>query len=352
MPTPAITDAELIETCEAVLKHGNITRAGKALGKDRVTIQCRVKTATKRGLWDADKKQILSKPDIYVPPLPSEDLPTDELIQLRLKQFALKKVAKEARRLIPVHVKIDGPIAITHFGDPHIDDDGCDIKQLTADIETIRNTKGMFAANVGDLQNNWIGSLGRLYGAQSTSAKQGWQLVEWMMTTIKWLYLVGGNHDAWSGAGDPLKWITRDQVGVYEAWGVRINLIFPNGKQVRINARHDFSGHSMWNPNHGPVKAIKAGWRDHILTCGHKHETGFGPPLKDPATGLISWPLRCAGYKIFDGYGDQLGLPDQNISPSITTIIDPRCADDDPNLITPILNCQRAAQILTAMRAA
>lgn len=285
------------------------------------------------------------------PELPNGDLDIDELRAFRRKVFTRKDEGAKARKLIPIKVNLDGPVGILHFGDPHIDDDGCDFPRLEADVELVKKTEGLFAGNVGDLHNNWIGRLARLYANQSTTAKQAWMLVEWFVQSVPWLYIVKGNHDLWSGSGDPLDFIKKySEVGVMEAHGARLELNFPNGKKVRVNARHDFSGHSMWNPNHGPVKAIKAGWRDHILTCGHKHETGFGPPLKDPASGLISWPLRCAGYKRHDGYGEELGLPDQNISPSILTVINPQFEDDDPRLITPFLSADEGADYLKYLR--
>lgn len=144
----------------------------------------------------------------------------------------------------------------------------------------------------------------------------------------------------------------RHQQGVYEYHGARLNLNFPNGKQVRINARHDFRGHSMWNPSHGVAKAAQMGWRDHILTCGHKHVSGY-QPLKCPATGLISHAMRVAGYKQYDYYGQrEMGLPDQNISPAFTTIIDPQYDDDDPRLISVKFDVQDAADYLTYRRRA
>lgn len=349
-PSQIISDDELIKTCQTLVECGGKKQAAKKLGLSRSAIQHRVHTAEAKGLFDDKTGTLLKQPSFSVNPLPSEEMPISELLAFRTRQFTQKSIAHQARKLIEIQIKVPGPIGITHFGDPHVDDDGCNIVQLQDDLNTIKATTGMFGANLGDLHNNWVGRLARLYGEQSTSAKQAWQLVEWLINEIPWLYLVGGNHDAWSGAGDPLKWITRSQVGVFEAWGVRLNLRFPSGKQVRINARHDFEGHSMWNPNHGPVKAVKMGWRDHILTCGHKHETGFGPPLKCPATGLISWPLRAAGYKVIDRYASEKGLPDQNISPSITTIIDPQYGDDDPRLITPFLHAQEAAEFLTYKR--
>jgi hypothetical protein len=97
------------------------------------------------------------------------------------------------------------------------------------------------------------------------------------------------------------------------------------------------------------MKAIQGGWRDHILTCGHLHTSACGV-LKDPSTGLISHALRVAGYKRWDSYATELGLPDQCISPSVVTIIDPRHDDDDPRLITVLLDTETAADYLTFLR--
>ena len=282
-------------------------------------------------------------------PLPSE-LPTaEELLKLREKEFDRKNTAENARKLVPVRVKLDGPIGILHLGDPHVDDPGTDIYALQRHVRLIQQTPGLFGANVGDLHNNWVGRLARLYAEQSTTAQQAWVLVEWLVTSCDWLYLILGNHDCWTGAGNPIDWMRRGTIGVTEAHGARLALTFPNGKVVRINARHDFTGHSMWSPIHGAAKAVQMGWRDHILTCGHKHTSGF-VCLKCPATGLLSHAIRVAGYKIHDSYGKEKGLPNQNISPAFGTIIDPRFEDDDPRLIHTVYCPEHAADYLTWLR--
>lgn len=303
-----------------------------------------------RWIQKAKKDGIEEKPEFEIGELPSELPPTDEILERRRKEFARKDKFKKSRKLIDVKVNLDGPIGILHFGDPHVDDPGTDIVTLERHLKLVSDTDGLMGANVGDLHNNWVGRLSHLYGQQSTSAQEAWALVEWMVSSIDWLYLIGGNHDCWSGAGDPLKWMTRTQPGASESWGARLNLKFPNKREIRVNARHDFHGHSQWNPNHGPAKAIKMGWRDHILTCGHKHTTGMGPPDKCPATGLISWPIRVAGYKVHDRYADELGLPDQNISPACLTIIDPSKADNDPNCIVPFLAIEQGVEYLKWLR--
>lgn len=282
---------------------------------------------------------------------PAEELPpVDELLEKRKRSFARKQTATVARKLIDVAVKIDGPIGIVHAGDPHLDDDGTDLALVEAHLNIIDTTPGLWGANVGDLQNAWIGRLARLWAEQSTSAQEAWQLVEWYVTKLDPIYLVGGNHDAWVGHGDPLQWIVRHQIGVYEAAGVRLALKFPNKKEVRINARHDFAGHSMWNPNHGLMRAVQMGWRDHLLTAGHKHQAFISGPMKAPADGMLSWAIRCGTYKVNDRYAKERGLDDQIAFSACVTIIDPRHADDDIRLITVIPDVEQGANYLTWLR--
>jgi hypothetical protein len=282
-------------------------------------------------------------------PIPSE-LPTaDELLARRSTQFARKKTAIDARHLIPVRVTCDGPIGIVHMGDPHVDDDGTDIDTLRRHVGIINQTDGLFGANVGDFSNNWVGRLARLYGQQTLSAAEAWVLVEWLVRSTQWIYLVGGNHDLWSGAGDPIQWMARAARVQYEAHGMRIGLQFPGGREIRINARHDFSGRSQWNTAHGPAKAAQLGWRDHVLVCGHTHVSGY-QVLRDPASGLISHALRVGSYKTYDRYAEEKGLPNQTFMVAPVTIIRPQFADDDNRLITVVFDAESGADYLTWLR--
>lgn len=293
--------------------------------------------------------KIIEQSPFEVEDRPPEDIPIDELITHRKKQYKIKKNFKESRQLVNIDIKIDGPIGIAHFGDPHVDDDGTDLSQILMYMSVLNKTEGMFAGNLGDIQNNWIGRLSHLYGQQSTSAKESWRLTEYFVSKMNWLYLVAGNHDVWSGDGDPLEFIMRDHKGLYERWGARMNLRFPNGKNITLNARHTFKGNSQWNTAHGVAKAAQMGWADHILTCGHTHVSGY-QVIKNPANGLISHALQVASFKIMDGYADKLGLDDKNIFNCPVTIIDPQYEDNDNRLITTIFNPIVAAGYLTYLR--
>ena len=140
-------------------------------------------------------------PVIMAPPSP--ELPIADLVADRKRRFELRSAHEDARKLIPVTVRSLQPIGILHFGDPHIDDDGSDISLLEEHARLVRETPGLYGATVGDITNNWIGRLAHLYSQQSTTACEAWRLAEWFIGEVRdWLYLVGGNHDAWSGAGD------------------------------------------------------------------------------------------------------------------------------------------------------
>lgn len=257
--------------------------------------------------------------DVIAPP-PVSDV--TELIERRKAQFARKSEHEQHARLIPVRIRIDGPVGILHFGDPHVDDDGTDIAQIERHKQLVSDTEGLFAANVGDTTNNWIGRLARLYAQQSTTAEDAWMLAEWFVGGMQWLYIVGGNHDTWSGAGDPLKWISAQTGSHYAADEVRMCLTFPRGSDVVVNARHDFAGSSQWNAAHGPAKAAQMGCRDDILICGHKHKCGYNPVV-DPHSGKVMHALQVGSYKVYDRYAKSRGFRDQHISPCVLTVIDP-----------------------------
>ena len=292
---------------------------------------------------------ILEKNEFSIGELPIDEMNIDDIISYRKKRYQQKYNAYKNRQLININIHKNGPIGICHFGDPHVDDDGTDLAEIYSLCDLIRETDGLFAGNLGDVQNNWVGRLTYLHGQQSTTAKEAWLISEHFLNSVEWLYLIAGNHDVWSGDGDPLDFIMRDKKTLYKQHGARMNLRFPNGKTVRISARHQFRGNSMWNTAHGISKAIQMGWRDHILTAGHTHVSGY-QVLKDPASGLISHAIQVASFKNMDEYANKLGLDDKNIFNAPITVIDPQYDDNDNRLITTFFNPYEGAEYLKFKR--
>ena len=316
-------------------------RAAINLGVNKDVVRKRLQAYwLKQG--DAEKPYEIS-------PLPEDDISIEQLVEMRKRQFKHKRDYEEASKLIPVKVNLTGPIGLLHFGDPHVDDDGTDIEALERHTDLCRVTEGMFACNVGDTTNNWVGRLARLYGEQSTSAAQAWKLAEWFIRRCDWLYMIAGNHDAWSGSADPIKWIARQQGALYKGSEARLALKFPCGREVRVNARHDHVGSSIWNPAHGPMKAAMLGTRDHIYVAGHKHESAYSV-LKDPINGITMHAMKVASYKVYDRYAKERGFRDNAFSPCAVTIINPDLPDQHPDMIKVFWEPEEGARYLTYLR--
>lgn len=341
MPTRAIPESVIRRTYDAWLECGksNVNTADM-LGLDESTVRRHIREADHKYHWPVDTSDAVyagyfkkkQQPEFTVAAIPQDDVPIAELIAHRKKQFEKKKLHEESRKLIPVKIRLDGPIGVLHFGDPHVDDDGTDIAALEHHKKLCSTVEGLFAANVGDITNNWVGRLAKLYDSQSTSAPQAWRLAEWLLKDTRWLYIIAGNHDAWSGAGDPIKWIARQEDSLYQSSEVRLDLRFPNSASVRINARHDFAGSSQWNPAHGPMKSVFHGVRDHVAICGHKHKSGYGI-IKDPDSGIACHAIQVASYKLYDRYARDKGFRDQTLSPCVLTVIDPALPQTHPDLV-------------------
>ena len=340
----------------AALQEANGIRAKVAIkfGLNERSLLMRLKKMKEKGYTIPDSTyqpghQIVDKGDYEFTPIPDDDVPIEELIAQRKRKFQHKREHEESSKLIPMKIKIPGAIGILHFGDPHVDDDGTDIEALERHTDLVRKTEGLFAANVGDTTNAWAGRLARLYADQATSAAQAWRIAEWFIGRCDWLYMIGGNHDLWMGAGDPLKWITRQQSALYKSSEARIALQFPTGLEVRVNARHDHSGSSIWNPAHGPMKAALMGTRDHLYVAGHKHESAYSV-LKDAISGITMHAMKVASYKIYDRYAKERGFRDNCLSPCALTTINPALPPDHPDLIKAFWDPQEGADYLTFLR--
>lgn len=248
----------------------------------------------------------------------------ESLIERRKQAFKRIQKFEDNKAIFNIKVKLDGPIGVLHFGDPHLDADGSDWYSLERDIKLVQDTKGLFATNIGDTTNNWVGRLGHLYGEQTSSAEEAWRLAEYFINSIgkNWLYIIGGNHDLWSGQGDPLKWIAKQNNAIYENYGIRVRLNFNNDSNITINARHQFPGNSIWNPNHGTMREAQVGHKDDIIIAGHKHISGYAQ-VKDDVTNRILHCIQVGTYKRYDTYGKQIGAKNLNISPSVMTVINP-----------------------------
>lgn len=264
------------------------------------------------------------KKGLLADPTPSADEPLNELIARREKDFARRHLAHLASFERTIRAPDARPVGLIHHGDPHLDDDGCDLTLLQANVKMAAKTDGMYSCTVGDMQNNWVGRLGRLYAHQNTTTRDSWRLTEWFIQAQKWAYLVRGNHDAWSGDGDPLDWIVRSAgIAVDAAHDARFRIVWPGNAQVRVWARHDFPGRSMWAKSHGQARAaVMGGYPADVVISGHRH--CWESRQAERGDGSVYHAIQVGSYKTHDSYAAQLGFPDTKHGAAVVTVFDPR----------------------------
>lgn len=327
-----------------VAKHGSIRAAAKASGVPFATLQGRLK-----GVKDRSAPKMLETESLIFPDFPESELKPQEIAAQAAKNFAKHLAARDARRWMEIKVKSNRPIGVAFVGDPHLDNNGCNWPLLNRDIDVLANTPGMHAVNMGDLTDNWVGRLVRLYADQEMSKKQAWKLAAWFMNSagISWMAHILGNHDAWNDGPYLIKANATPQVPV-EDWQSRFKICFPNGNEVKVHAAHDFPGSSIWNDLHGAQKAAMQLEQADIYACAHKHSWAIKQG-ENAQRGFVYHLIRTRGYKFIDSYSDQLGFGSQQYGATITGIIDP--AATGPTKIQMFADLVEAAKYLRHLRA-
>lgn len=185
-----MSDEELRHTIEVYERNDHKRdKTAAALGITSAALGTRITAARARGIMPT------KKPTFQVEPLPSFQRPVEEIIESRTKEWERRSAAKDARKIIPIKINSNEPIGILHQGDPHLDDPGTNLPLLLSHIELINKTPGLFGSCVGDYINNWRSSLSHLHAAQSTTQIEALKLLEWYIKSVRWLYLIAGNHD-------------------------------------------------------------------------------------------------------------------------------------------------------------
>ena len=334
------------QVVDAVEKAGSIRKAAELLGVGASNV-----TGPLKRLREKAASVDSGEPEFTALPKPDDELSYEELKAYRKRVFEKKHTAKRAEKWRGIKFKKAEPTAVVVFGDPHVDDDGCNWPQLEADTQTVINTPGMYGGSIGDNINNWIGRLTRLYANQSTTEAQAWRLAEGWIKELsdakKMVFMVRGNHDMWSGAGDPLNWIMRGTLALDQAWQAQMQFEWPGCEPVKMWASHDFKGHSQFNPLHAQKKKhLWHGGQADIYIAGHRHHWALSEE-EDEAGKLVHF-ARARGYKFIDEYAEVLGHGSQEYGASITYVFQPRT--EGVNRIRPFPCVQEAADYLTFLR--
>lgn len=324
----------------------NQTETARRLGVARTTIQHHLNRI------ERDRGGPV-KEEATLPVFPDSDIPPEELKNHMVRRFKRRWASQQAHNWFDVSVSHSQPIGLLFFGDPHVDDDGCDWKTLDAHCDIAKTTPGIFGVNVGDTTNNWAGRLASLYAKQDASASTARQLAEWFMleSGVNWLVWILGNHDAWGDGAAVLDQMAKrykTRKLVCHDWEARFQLCFKNGATFKVWVSHDFKGHSQWNPLHGPMKAGQMSQEAHLYVAGHKHNHAL-MQFENAARGIYQTFVRVRGYKMMDDYARKLGIIEQKHGHSSLVIFDPS-KDPAEGGVYPFEDVAMGAEFLTWLR--
>lgn len=334
-----MTREMVTEARSAVLEHGSVMAAAKALNMDRGTFQTRLRAADRFGMG-----KLLKAAN------PSRWRPGDEIVASRKAEFErLERSARYDGNLI--HLPDDGPFCLLVLGDEHLDNPGTDLALFERWIGYLNRGKHITAWSMGDVLDNWVKPLQFLYATAETTAPEGWILLEHYMDQVgeHMDCSVAGNHDNWSGHSDVLGMIMEKHGVLHRPNSLRVRYKSPSGREVTIHGRHSWPGRSQWSEVHALKKAARMGVRDTVLLGGHTHVSGEGLE-KDPITGRYTFVYQVASFKKIDDYADTLGLLDRHTAPGIALVIDPRRPDNDPELVKHFYDPEPAADYLAFLR--
>jgi len=317
---------------------GNKAAAARSLGIPRTTLNDRLIQMERSGVGQ-----------VSFPDLPAGDVPIEEVIDQLSRRFERRHELALAKKWLPIKVMDDRPIGILWFGDPHLDDNGCNWPKLRQDVNLCRDTPGLYGANIGDATNNWSGRLARLYANQDTSKETARELVRWFMFGggVNWLLWLMGNHDQWGDGVAILKEMGANTVWM-EDWEAQFRLQFPNGKEGLIWAAHNFKGSSIWNAAHGNQRAAFMRARAHLYISGHLHEWSIDQ-RENPDRDHVYWLAKARGYKFHDDHARNNGFAEHQHGASIVTIFNPHAASE-AGFLTCFADSESAADYLSWLR--
>ena len=137
------------------------------------------------------------------------------------------------------------------------------------------------------------------------------------------------------------------QVAAITPGEAKLEFRFPSGENIRIVARHHFSGNSQWNNVHGAMKYAKMrGWGD-IYVQGHKH-CWAAHMHESSQDHQPKWSIIVKGFKDYDSFAENKGFYRNRLGHYCCTILDPNAPPTER--VRMVWDIEEAADLLTFLR--
>jgi len=315
---PGVDPAELRRTVDLYDELRSERATAQELGLSRGTVRNRLARASKLGI-----KAGSAPATATLPVFPDDDTPAEELLDHMERRFEKRQAREKAEHWFAINEPTNEPIAYSWFGDPHLGSNGCNIPLLRRDIEIIKSTEGMYAANCGDTVDGWGGALTRLYADNDVSRQTERRLARWFLEEagIPWRLWLLGNHDVMDASLSAyLGAINATRIPLID-WRAKFRIVFPNGCEIRIDAAHDHKGSSIYNPLHGQKRASLWDEDADLFISGHRHTWALAS--EEVAGGRVISMCRVRGYKYIDQFARRRNYIEQTCGASIVTVFDP-----------------------------
>ena len=328
---------------EAVGRYGSKAAAARALGLATTTLKDRL---VREAIGGCAVLRVVSDTHEATVPEAMECRPSiDEILARMESDYETKLAASDSSEWFEITVRDSKPFGLMIWGDPHIDNPGCDITRLRHHMALARHP-AVFSINIGDTLDGWVGRLTRLYADSRIDVHTARELAAWFMREVRWLLWLAGNHDMWADNEALLRQMSK-QAGVrLLPWQAKFKLAFPNGNTIRVHAAHDFPGRSMHNIVHGNMRAARFSSPADLLLSGHLHDWGMS---QFEMAGFDRCPLsiRVRGYKTMDGYAMTGGFQQSHHGSSCLIVIDPNV--EGPGRMSTFWDIAQGVDILDAL---
>lgn len=261
-------------------------------------------------------------PTVSLPPNPGRTF--TELVDDLDVAYNRTRDHYEGKENIVVKMPGDKAVGILFQGDSHLGDPGTNIRLFMDHYALTKQVDGLYAVNLGDFVNNWVGRLGALYGSMPTTSVDERVLVEEFVQHGRLILAILGNHDKWSSMVEQaLKY-----AGVATISHGGVMNIEVGDATFKVDIRHTHPGSSMYTPNFAQVKENFMGNNADIIVGAHIHKGAYSI-VKNPRTGRVSHCLRVGPYKEYDDYADKNGWKfGEHIGPACIAVLDPNETSD------------------------